>query len=539
MPIVFIHGVAVRADGRPFEDWWRALYDNLRRYIAPVVSKDHPERVTILPAYWGDLGARFWWVASRPLSRLLGKGAEGRSGADDWFEARSRWPRCPKHFGACRGSQSQTRGEPMRWFPRDGKSLGGIGVGSPQRLDPDQLAALTMAAARMLLENHGRIRPNSSTTCRMGSTRSARAASHNGPRSAGRSTQRPTRKPPWQRSPSGRSRLRAGRLEGDRRERVPAASRGRRRPGREGGSGVDRRHLGRLKEAVGRAESAPGYLLTKALTEFRRPANDLVTLFMGDVFAYIDSRTQKDPNRNIALRVLDTIVSARRDPAQAGEPLVLLTHSMGGQIAYDLITEFLPRHPEAKRLRVDFWCATASQVGLFEEMKRFLASTTKYSKKANNQVPYPSREQLGVWWNVWDSNDFISYTARPVFVNYSASPLRYGVIDEEYPTGRSVLGRTAATSSGRVSSFVSPSACARPRARTGGGHEPCCRSRAARLVGRSGMDSGRSRRVRGHHRSERLSASRRRAEPGLQYLWPGPAPRLGSDRLSVLRVAAR
>ena len=194
-----------------------------------------------------------------------------------------------------------------------------------------------------------------------------------------------------------------------------------------------------LKEAAGRASSSPGYVLTQVLTEFRKPANDLVTLFFGDVFAYINSRGLADPTRNVAIAVIDTLVKAREDPDQDGEPLVVLTHSMGGQIAYDLVTHFLPKHPDAARLRVDFWCATASQVGLFEEMKLFLASVPQYSKAAGNRVPYPSRQQLGVWWNLWDSNDFISYTARPIFETREKNPMTYGVIDEEYSTGRSVL----------------------------------------------------------------------------------------------------
>ena len=41
------------------------------------------------------------------------------------------------------------------------------------------------------------------------------------------------------------------------------------------------------------------------------------------------------------------------------EPIVLLTHSMGGQIAYDTVTSFLPALET--QIKVDYWCATASQ----------------------------------------------------------------------------------------------------------------------------------------------------------------------------------
>jgi hypothetical protein len=101
---------------------------------------------------------------------------------------------------------------------------------------------------------------------------------------------------------------------------------------------------------------------------------------------------------------------------------------MGGQIVYDLVTHFLPK--TQSNLRIDFWCATASQVGLFEEMKLFLASTPQYSKGNGNKVPFPDKQYLGLWWNVWDHNDFISYTAAPIID---------GIDDESYESGVSLI----------------------------------------------------------------------------------------------------
>ncbi len=105
----------------------------------------------------------------------------------------------------------------------------------------------------------------------------------------------------------------------------------------------------------------------------------------------------------------------------------MLTHSMGGQIVYDLVTHFLPG---AQGPRIDFWAATASQVGLFEEEKLFLASQPQYSAAHNNKTPFPDRRYLGAWWNVWDNNDIISYTAAPIFE---------GVDDECFNSGISFV----------------------------------------------------------------------------------------------------
>jgi hypothetical protein len=111
-----------------------------------------------------------------------------------------------------------------------------------------------------------------------------------------------------------------------------------------------------------------------------------------------------------------------------GEPLVVVTHSMGGQIVYDLVTHFLPAIKSD--LRVDFWCATASQVGLFEEMKLFKLHSPDYSKKTGKKSPIPERRYLGWWWSVWDHNDFLSYTGAPIFE---------GIDDESYNSGVSLV----------------------------------------------------------------------------------------------------
>ena len=113
--------------------------------------------------------------------------------------------------------------------------------------------------------------------------------------------------------------------------------------------------------------------------------------------------------------------------ARDGEPLVVLSHSMGGQIVYDAVRHFLPATPALQDLRIDFWCATASQVGFFEELKLFLNSTLNY--KRGYPVPFPAAH-LGVWWNVWDQNDFLSYTVKDIIAQGD---------DESYNSGMSLL----------------------------------------------------------------------------------------------------
>jgi hypothetical protein len=196
------------------------------------------------------------------------------------------------------------------------------------------------------------------------------------------------------------------------------------------------RELGnRLGETLQRANGVPGWAVSRVLGELRRPLNDFITLFFGDVFVYLQEQVREDGQPGpIAQVLLDALVEAAENQKQRnGEPLVILSHSMGGQVVYDAVTYFMDRVPELKDVRVDFWCATASQVGLFEELKLFRASDTTIggiAGMAREKVPFPDRKRLGHWWNVWDSNDFISYTGAPIFE---------GVHDEPYDSGMSVL----------------------------------------------------------------------------------------------------
>jgi hypothetical protein len=104
---------------------------------------------------------------------------------------------------------------------------------------------------------------------------------------------------------------------------------------------------------------------------------------------------------------------------------------MGGQIIYDLVTTFLPALQQYAHIHIDFWCATASQVGFFEETKQHIASDETVGE--GSRVPFPSNN-LGVWWNVWDSNDILSFTAHNIID---------GVDDQGVDTGHSLCGAHA------------------------------------------------------------------------------------------------
>ena len=130
--------------------------------------------------------------------------------------------------------------------------------------------------------------------------------------------------------------------------------------------------------------------MSVALAELRAPLNDIFSIFLGDAFVYLNRRRdgQGRPGAIPAL-VIDKLRDMRANQlARANEPIVLLTHSMGGQIAYDMVTHFLPSDPALADIRIDFWCAAASQVGFFEEAKLFIASRPEHQAA----IPPPGRQ---------------------------------------------------------------------------------------------------------------------------------------------------
>lgn len=160
----------------------------------------------------------------------------------------------------------------------------------------------------------------------------------------------------------------------------------------------------------------------EATTALRRPIDDFVPTFLGDVLTYLATRGTPERPGPIPLRIMQELDVASEAARARSEPLVVVTHSMGGQILYDVLTAFLPARGPSRAVRVDYWCAIASQVGLFEELKLFLASDPAYSAASGNVVPHPPAEHLGGWWNVWDHADLLSFRAGGIFEGVDDGP---------------------------------------------------------------------------------------------------------------------
>ncbi|WP_331768915.1 hypothetical protein OG948_34130 (plasmid) [Embleya sp. NBC_00888] len=149
----------------------------------------------------------------------------------------------------------------------------------------------------------------------------------------------------------------------------------------------------------------------------RRLTDKRVQPFLGDVFKYLALRgTPEHPGKIIEI-VLDDLRAAVAG-APGREPLVVVAHSMGGNIVYDIASHFDPE------LVIDVLVTVGSQVGLFAEFSAFQGVPCDLPNPDRRKVP--ACTNIRSWINVVDRSDILCYCAEPVFE---------GVQDHLYASG--------------------------------------------------------------------------------------------------------
>ena len=128
----------------------------------------------------------------------------------------------------------------------------------------------------------------------------------------------------------------------------------------------------RIGETLRRATYWPVDAVSTVFAELRPSAHNLMANFAGDAFIYLVNREVNGKPGDIPNRVLVALRLAHNRKKQTGERIVVICHSMGGQLFYDAVTHFAPRDPVLADLRVDHWITLGSQVSFFAELGLFL-----------------------------------------------------------------------------------------------------------------------------------------------------------------------
>jgi hypothetical protein len=161
--------------------------------------------------------------------------------------------------------------------------------------------------------------------------------------------------------------------------------------------------------------SALGQHAERATGALRHLAGRRVSVLLGEVFGYLAGRGSREDPGPVVRVVLDALTAARS--ASGAGPLVVVAHSMGGNIMYDVLSHFDPD------LTVDVLVTVGSQVGLFEELKLFRASDPRVPTAHTPRAPAPPGVRH--WINVVDRADPLAYRAEPIFDT---------VVDYTYPS---------------------------------------------------------------------------------------------------------
>jgi hypothetical protein len=149
-------------------------------------------------------------------------------------------------------------------------------------------------------------------------------------------------------------------------------------------------------------DKAGDFASTKLLSWTRESLNAQLGRFFGDIFIYFNTRGDKNAPGPIPKRILDALDAAAD---VVGEPLVIIGHSLGGVITFDLLGYCRPE------LQVDLFITVGSQVAHFEEIKLFKTSDPVIKGPAKAATP----ANIMHWINVYDEVDIFSYAAKAVF----------------------------------------------------------------------------------------------------------------------------
>lgn len=163
----------------------------------------------------------------------------------------------------------------------------------------------------------------------------------------------------------------------------------------------------RMKTAGRKILGAAIGLVDGPAERLARRVTPVLARFFGDAFIYL----QEDERRHaIQAIVTQDLVAAARAAKNNQEPLIVVGHSMGANIFYDMITDPNWQAEVDATLgfafRADLFLSVGTQLGLFEELKLF-------SNKDPGPVQFPLR--LDRWWHVYNRIDVLSFGAKGVF----------------------------------------------------------------------------------------------------------------------------
>lgn len=170
-----------------------------------------------------------------------------------------------------------------------------------------------------------------------------------------------------------------------------------------------------VKQAREARRRTATHMAAAALTSpVRKLFHDRLFLFLGDSFLYFGQRGTPDAPGAIVRKISDAFDLGLSMKTAEDPDLIVVAHSMGGNIVCDVASYFRPDQP------IDLLITVATQFPLFADLHMFpgIDSRSRPIKKSPN---------VKRWINVYDMNDIFAFTAQPMFED---------IEDLEFASGR-------------------------------------------------------------------------------------------------------
>lgn len=130
-------------------------------------------------------------------------------------------------------------------------------------------------------------------------------------------------------------------------------------------------------------------------------------LLFADVAGYLAGRGSAERPGPVVELVGKTLDDAAGAARAYGDPLIVVAHSMGGNIVHDILSFY------RLDVSIDLLVTVGTQVGLFEELKLFAASDPAVPSPQVAKVP--ALPNVTRWINVVDVRDPLAFAAGSVF----------------------------------------------------------------------------------------------------------------------------
>lgn len=171
----------------------------------------------------------------------------------------------------------------------------------------------------------------------------------------------------------------------------------------------------RIKEALDDLGGWIGNAASDAVLRAKRAdLSKSVTYFLGDIFVYLKQRDvvgDQGVRDRIFEPILKDLIAAANAKKNENEPFVVIGHSLGGVLLYDILTDdqCLKRlSDEAPKFKIDALLTVGSQPGFFADLKL-------YGDRGAALLQRP--KSVSRWMNVYDFTDVFSFLCEPVFAD--------------------------------------------------------------------------------------------------------------------------